>query len=588
MSYQVHNFEAGDVLLASQLNEMDNQIALNESSSALKSSIANEFSISSTYTVGDYVIYEGQLYQCTTAVTTAGSWNSNNWTQAILGNDVSDLKGDVMDIEDSFPDEAYSYQTVPYEVEWEQGGVNDSGVESDSSIRIRTDYIPIGEGIVGSFSGDPAISFWVRVFDGNKALIGNGDTTDTGAVVENPSPRSGPIDVDTALIQWPNAKYVRLSARNISSASAAILPEQNSMTFTKRQRNIFVGVPLDSIYERKTRNAYSADELRFVYEIGDGKTTVGFLKLPPNYAPEGKPVPLIVFVHGSGDIGRWDATTMTSSYQTQYNFLRDSGYAVFDCYGLGSDYKGAWYVNTFGLPINNRCYLSGIRYVCKVWNIDIGNVFVACKSQGGTQAIPMLFNADMPIKAAGLLAPDVWYIDMRLGYRTVERQIVAAQLGFSEDTDNVMVFEEGDSIPAGYYPYITENMDKWCGVFGNFKGLPIEDSDKPNYYTDATAVATADMVRSTLGRPLKIWCAQDDDAVSYGAIDALCKSIRNGGGYAQLRTMPNNTGRHHSVDNAENAPQTTNVVTKCGVEYASIATAYYELVQFFDQFLTGV
>lgn len=92
MSYQVHNFQSGAVLLASQLNEMDNQIALNESSSASKSSIANEFSTSSTYAVGDYVIYEGQLYKCTTAVTTAGSWNSSNWTQAVLGNDVGDLK----------------------------------------------------------------------------------------------------------------------------------------------------------------------------------------------------------------------------------------------------------------------------------------------------------------------------------------------------------------------------------------------------------------------------------------------------------------------------------------------------------------
>lgn len=89
MSYQVHNFQPGDVLLASQLNEMDNQIALNE---RLESSIADEFSSSSTYAVGDYVIYEGQLYQCTTAVTTAGSWNSSNWTQAVLGNDVNDLK----------------------------------------------------------------------------------------------------------------------------------------------------------------------------------------------------------------------------------------------------------------------------------------------------------------------------------------------------------------------------------------------------------------------------------------------------------------------------------------------------------------
>lgn len=95
MSYQVHNFQPGDVLLASQLNDMDNQIALNESSSSLESSIANEFSSSSTYSVGDYVIYEGKLYQCTTAVTIAGSWNSTNWTQAVLGNDIAGLKSEI-------------------------------------------------------------------------------------------------------------------------------------------------------------------------------------------------------------------------------------------------------------------------------------------------------------------------------------------------------------------------------------------------------------------------------------------------------------------------------------------------------------
>lgn len=118
MSYQVHNFQPGDVLLASQLNEMDNQIALNESSSASESSIANEFSTSSTYAVGDYVIYEGQLYQCTTAVTTAGSWNSSNWTQAVLGNDVSELKSAVDDLDSAVYAEIESINPLVY------GGTN--------------------------------------------------------------------------------------------------------------------------------------------------------------------------------------------------------------------------------------------------------------------------------------------------------------------------------------------------------------------------------------------------------------------------------------------------------------------------------
>jgi hypothetical protein len=42
--------------------------------------IAPAFSSSSTYAVGDYVTHEGLLYKCTTAVTTAGAWDSTKWT----------------------------------------------------------------------------------------------------------------------------------------------------------------------------------------------------------------------------------------------------------------------------------------------------------------------------------------------------------------------------------------------------------------------------------------------------------------------------------------------------------------------------
>ena len=43
--------------------------------------IAPVFSSSSTYTVGAYVFYQGVLYKCTVAVTTAGDWDANKWTQ---------------------------------------------------------------------------------------------------------------------------------------------------------------------------------------------------------------------------------------------------------------------------------------------------------------------------------------------------------------------------------------------------------------------------------------------------------------------------------------------------------------------------
>lgn len=55
-------------------------------------SVAAQYSSSSTYDVGDYVIYNGQLYRCTTAITTAEAWTAAHWTAAVLGDDVGELK----------------------------------------------------------------------------------------------------------------------------------------------------------------------------------------------------------------------------------------------------------------------------------------------------------------------------------------------------------------------------------------------------------------------------------------------------------------------------------------------------------------
>lgn len=51
-----------------------------------------DFSTSSTYQVGDYVMYQGKLYKCTTEITTSGAWDSTKWSLAILSDDVADLK----------------------------------------------------------------------------------------------------------------------------------------------------------------------------------------------------------------------------------------------------------------------------------------------------------------------------------------------------------------------------------------------------------------------------------------------------------------------------------------------------------------
>lgn len=46
--------------------------------------IADEFSTTATYAVGDYVMYKSKFYKCTTAVSTAGDWDENDWTETSI------------------------------------------------------------------------------------------------------------------------------------------------------------------------------------------------------------------------------------------------------------------------------------------------------------------------------------------------------------------------------------------------------------------------------------------------------------------------------------------------------------------------
>lgn len=54
--------------------------------------VANAYSASSTYVVGDCVIHNSNLYRCTTAITTAEAFTSAHWTRVVLADDISDLK----------------------------------------------------------------------------------------------------------------------------------------------------------------------------------------------------------------------------------------------------------------------------------------------------------------------------------------------------------------------------------------------------------------------------------------------------------------------------------------------------------------
>lgn len=71
-----------------------------EAGSGVGNSIAAAFATNKTYAVGDYVVYQRKLYRCTSAVETAGDWTGTiNWIEAILANDIADLKSAINETE---------------------------------------------------------------------------------------------------------------------------------------------------------------------------------------------------------------------------------------------------------------------------------------------------------------------------------------------------------------------------------------------------------------------------------------------------------------------------------------------------------
>ncbi len=61
--------------------------------------VFEDYSSSSTYKVGDFVVYNNVLYRCITAVATPEAWNSSKWEVATF----QDLVDDVQEMTNARP-----------------------------------------------------------------------------------------------------------------------------------------------------------------------------------------------------------------------------------------------------------------------------------------------------------------------------------------------------------------------------------------------------------------------------------------------------------------------------------------------------
>ena len=69
------------VLLNTNFIKLDKTILIQKAALGIAE---DTFSATKTYAVGELVVKDGKLYECTTVVTTAGAWDSTKWEEVEL------------------------------------------------------------------------------------------------------------------------------------------------------------------------------------------------------------------------------------------------------------------------------------------------------------------------------------------------------------------------------------------------------------------------------------------------------------------------------------------------------------------------
>ena len=113
--------------------------AINASASAVSANFAPTYSSSATYAVGDYVIYDNDLYRCTVAISTAEAWTAVHWTAVKLGPDVNELKSTIDSILEINSDTVLTKNDADYNLQVNTNTTDP--VDNPNGTRIRVIFV---------------------------------------------------------------------------------------------------------------------------------------------------------------------------------------------------------------------------------------------------------------------------------------------------------------------------------------------------------------------------------------------------------------------------------------------------------------
>lgn len=153
---------------------------------AARGSLADAYSASSTYAVGDVVLKDGQLYECNTAISTAEAWTAAHWTAVTVSEKLADISGEVSTVKDGLTavesdvtdlkedlSSAIGNTVIAISSIWELGSINtQTGANTSNNARIRTkEFIDISNFESIRFVISEGYKYWWYLYDAEGTLL---------------------------------------------------------------------------------------------------------------------------------------------------------------------------------------------------------------------------------------------------------------------------------------------------------------------------------------------------------------------------------------------------------------------------------
>lgn len=353
--------------------------------------------------------------------------------------------------------------------------------------------------------------------------------------------------------------------------------------------------PEGTIEENAATN--SAQKTRTGSYLGDSSRVFdcGWVMFPPNYTPDGEPVPLVVYCHGTTGYPSLyaDASERTaeSLYAEGVRFLCNNGYAVADCSGLTSADNPNNSNCSLGMPSHRTSIVNMVKYLTANYNICDDGIYIYGKSAGGFITHSLAYMQPIKIKAAGAMNPAICLLLSQKNHTTQKLPCVkntASQIGSPEITFTAW----GDDAKQ----YFIDNIARWRQIDAFFQGVDLTDeqvaqivsacydADTNQIKNVATATQIVNSAKRFISCPTLIFSDPADTSVAHDTMLKYTQMAQRTGSPVYLRTMPAQSGHHHSTDTGTDteSPIKTTYKTKYGGE-VEITVAYAELVDWFNR-----